>query len=80
MTLDYQDLVNKQQEISGEAGHREQAVSVHPVERGLQGGVPEDQEQKREILRTSWNSYRISQGREEGEGVQFQREIHLWAL
>ena len=56
MTLDYQDRVNKQQEISGEAGHREQAVSVHPVERGLQGGVPEDQEQKREFLRTSWNS------------------------
>ena len=67
---------------AGERSDREQAEPVHPVEHGLQRGLPEDQEQKGAVVRV-YNLHEgltFSQGCAEGQGVQFQREIHLWPL
>ena len=65
---------------AGERSYREQADAVHPVERRLQGGVPEDQEQKGALVVRDGLTFSLTQGCEEGKRVQFQREIHLWPI
>ena len=73
--------VDQDRRVSSGAGSDwEQADPVHPVEYRLQGGVPEDQEQEGANGCSRCISVTFSQGREEGKGVQFQREIHLWTI